>query len=165
MVAAAGTGDPSLWEVGALGPARQLWVSKLMQSQCCGNVKLRYGTLRSFSRKQCFIVPAQTQWTRVQRLSPENKGISPYIPLQAGYRSKKQSSTHLWLHVTPLAISFSQCYVTFMFQFFKFYLPALPSLPLSHQNTTYFFSGPLPCYITSPFDARIRLRSKSIILI
>jgi hypothetical protein len=39
----------------------------------------------------------------VQRLSPENKEVSPYIPLQAGYRCKKQSSTHLWLHVTSLA--------------------------------------------------------------
>jgi hypothetical protein len=58
-------------------------------------------------------VLAQTQRTPVQRLSPKNKGVSPCIPLQAGYRSKKQSPTHLWLHVTSLAISFSQCYVTF----------------------------------------------------
>jgi hypothetical protein len=36
-----------------------------------------------------FIVQAQTQGTRVQRLSPENKDVSPYIPFQAGYRSKK----------------------------------------------------------------------------
>jgi hypothetical protein len=53
-----------------------------------------------------FIVLAQTQQTRVQRLSPKNKGVSSYIPLQAGYRSKKQSLTHIWLHVTSLAISF-----------------------------------------------------------
>jgi hypothetical protein len=64
------------------------------------------------------------------RLSPENKEVSPYIPLQAGYRSKRQSSIHIWLHVTSLDISFPQCYVTFFkFQFFKFYLSALPSLP------------------------------------
>jgi hypothetical protein len=88
----------------------------------CGNLKLRYGTLRQFSRNQCFIVPAQTQWTHVQRLNLENKGVSPYILLQAGYRSKKQSSTHIWLHVISLAISFPQCYVTFiMFQFFFFF--------------------------------------------
>jgi hypothetical protein len=75
-------------------------------------------------------VPAQTQQTHVQKLSPENKEVSPYISLQAGYRSKKQSSTHTWLHVTSLAISFPQCYVTFfMFQFFKFSLSALLSLP------------------------------------
>jgi hypothetical protein len=92
-----------------------------------------------------FIVPAQTQWTRVQRLSPEKKGVSSYIPLQAGYRSKKQSTTHIRLHVTPLAISFPQCYVTFFtFQFFKFYLSALPSPPpvsSSEHQPVCFFSG------------------------
>jgi hypothetical protein len=56
---------------------------------CCRNLKLRYETLRQFSRKQHFILLAQIQQTRVQRLSPKNKGVSPYIPLQAGYRSKK----------------------------------------------------------------------------
>jgi hypothetical protein len=53
------------------------------------------GTLRQFSRKQHFIVPAQTQWTHVQRLSPKDKEVSPNKPLEAGYRSKKQSSTHM----------------------------------------------------------------------
>jgi hypothetical protein len=101
-----------------------------LTTQCSRNLKLRYGTLRQFSRQQHFIVPAQTQQTHVQKLSPENKEVSPYISLQAGYRSKKQSSTHTWLHVTSLAISFPQCYVTFfMFQFFKFSLSALLSLP------------------------------------
>jgi hypothetical protein len=79
---------------------------------------------------QCFFVLTQTQQARVQRLSPENKEVSSYIPLQAGYRSKRQSSTHIWLHVTSLAVSLPQGYVTFfMFQFFKFYLSVLPSLP------------------------------------
>jgi hypothetical protein len=45
-------------------------------------------TRDSEARKQCFIVPAQTL-TRVQRLSPENKGASLYTPLQAGYRGNK----------------------------------------------------------------------------
>jgi hypothetical protein len=49
-------------------------------------------------RKQCFIVPAQTQWTCVQRLSPENEEILPYIPLQAGYKSKKQDLIQIWLY-------------------------------------------------------------------
>jgi hypothetical protein len=51
------------------------------------------------------MVLAQTQQTPVQRLSPENKGGLPYIPLQAGYRNKKQSLTHIWLHATLLATS------------------------------------------------------------
>jgi hypothetical protein len=96
-----------------------------------------------------FIVPAQTQQTHVQRLSPKNKGVSPYIPLQAGYRSKKQSSTHIWLHVTSLAISFSQCYVIFMFQFFKFYLSALLSLPRLIRTQPVSFLPPLSA--TEPF--------------
>jgi hypothetical protein len=29
------------------------------------------------------------QWNPIQRLRPENKGALLYIPLQAGYRSKK----------------------------------------------------------------------------
>jgi hypothetical protein len=122
---------------------RHTWKIRL----CCGNLKLRYGTPRQFSRKQCFIVPAQTQWSHVQRLSPENNEVSPYVPLQAGYRSKKQSSTHKWLHVTLLAISFSQRYVNFMFQFFKFYLSAVPSLPpasLSEHRLSVSFLVLLP---------------------
>jgi hypothetical protein len=38
------------------------------------------------------------------KAEPENKGVSPYVLLQAGYRSKKQSTTHIWLPVTSLAI-------------------------------------------------------------
>jgi hypothetical protein len=55
--------------------------------------------------KEATLVLAQTQRTRVQRLSSENKGVSPYRPLQAGYRSKRQGLTHIWLHVTLLASS------------------------------------------------------------
>jgi hypothetical protein len=93
------------------------------------------GIPTQFSRKQHFIVPAQTQQTPVQRLSPENKGALHYIPLQAGYRSKKQGLTHMWLHTTIVYMQpYPQCSVTFfMFRFFKFYLPAMPF--------------PSPCYI------------------
>jgi hypothetical protein len=50
-------------------------------------------TWGSEARKQCFIVPAQTQQTHVQRLSLENKGVSPYVSLQAGYRGKTTTTT------------------------------------------------------------------------
>jgi hypothetical protein len=46
--------------------------------------------------------------TRVQRLSPKNNGLSPYLPLQAGYRGnkiKKQGLTHIWLHAILQATS------------------------------------------------------------
>jgi hypothetical protein len=46
-------------------------------------------TLRQFSRKQCFIVPTQTQQTRVQRLTLRTKRVSPYVSLQAGYGGNK----------------------------------------------------------------------------
>jgi hypothetical protein len=109
-------------------------------------------------------VLTQTQQARVQRLSPENKEVSFYTPLQAGYRSKKQSSTHIWLHVTLLAISFPQCYVTFfMFQFLSFISLFYHPFPLPHyQNTAFLF---LSCYIIPLFDDRTHLQSKSIILI
>jgi hypothetical protein len=58
----------------------------------------QHRTLRQFSRKQHLIVTAQTQQTHVQRLSPENKEVSPYIPLEAGYRSKRQGLIHIWLY-------------------------------------------------------------------
>jgi hypothetical protein len=58
---------------------------------------------KAVSRKQRFIVPAQTQQTHVQRLSPKNKGVSPYIPFQAGYRSQKQGLVHIWLYLILLA--------------------------------------------------------------
>jgi hypothetical protein len=51
-----------------------------------------------------FILLCQQTWqTHVQRLSLENKGVSPYIPLQAGYRSKEQVLIHIWLYLILLA--------------------------------------------------------------
>jgi hypothetical protein len=80
----------------------------------------------------------------------EQRGLTLYT-LATGYRSKEQSSTHIWLHVTSLAVSLPQCYVTFfMLQFFTFYLSAMPSFPpatLSEHKLVCFFSGPLSCYI------------------
>jgi hypothetical protein len=70
---------------------------------CCENLKLSYRrTLRQVSRKQCFIVLAQSQQTYVQSLSSKNKGVSPCVPLQ-GYRSKEQGLIHIWLYLILLA--------------------------------------------------------------
>jgi hypothetical protein len=52
-----------------------------VSKKCCGNLNLRYRTLRQFSRKQCFIVLAWIQRTRAHRLSLGNKEVLPYIPL------------------------------------------------------------------------------------
>jgi hypothetical protein len=78
---------------------------------CCGSLLVEKRDSEAVSRKQGYIVPTQTQRTRVQRLSPKNKGVSPYIPLQAGYRSKKQGLVHIWLYLI-LLITLSQCYMT-----------------------------------------------------
>jgi hypothetical protein len=40
-------------------------------------------------------MPAVAQWIHIQKLSPENKEVLPYIPLQAGYRSEKHSLVHM----------------------------------------------------------------------
>jgi hypothetical protein len=61
---------------------------------------------------------------------------------------KKKKLNHIWLHVTSLAISFPQCYVTFMFEFFKLYLSALPSPSAvsSPEHSLSLFWPPLSCY-------------------
>jgi hypothetical protein len=77
----------------------------------------------AISGKQCFIVPAQTQQTRVQRLSPQNKGSHL---MQAGYRSKKQGLIHVGLYLILLA-TLPWCYGTFP----SLVLPDLPRVQIS----------------------------------
>jgi hypothetical protein len=71
--------------------------------------------------------------------------------LQAGCRSKEQSSTHLWLHVTSLAILFPQCYVTFIISILQILSLcfAILSPCLIRTQPVCFFSGPSPCYTTT----------------
>jgi hypothetical protein len=112
---------------------------------CClvmGNYKLKYRTLRQLHRKQQFIVPAQTQWTHVQRPCPENKGVSPYISILASRLQKQKARSnpclvifnsigYFTLVLRNVPSSFHpQCYVTLStFRFLSFYLSAMPSLP------------------------------------
>jgi hypothetical protein len=94
-----------------------------------------------------FIVPAQTQQIAIQRLSPENKGVSPYTLLQAGYRNKKAKLNPHMAACDFIGYSFPQCYVTFMFQIFKFYLSALrfpPHLIVRTQSVCFFSAHPFP---------------------
>jgi hypothetical protein len=90
-----------------------------------------------------FIVKLEAaQQIHIQRLSPKNKGISFYIPLQAGYRSKKARFNSYIVACNSVGYFIPQCYVIFfMFRFFKFYLPAMPSPPpatLSEHSLAYF---------------------------
>jgi hypothetical protein len=58
---------------------------------------------KAFQEAIFISVPALAQQIHIQRLSPKNKGVSPYIPLQVGYRSKNQGLTNIWLNATLLA--------------------------------------------------------------
>jgi hypothetical protein len=58
----------------------------------------KWGT-KTFREIIVISVPAAAQWIHIQRLNPEYKGALPYISFQTGYRSEKQSLTHIWLLV------------------------------------------------------------------
>jgi hypothetical protein len=68
--------------------------------------------------------------------------------LQGGYRSKTQSSTHIWLHVTSLAISFPSAMWPSCFPFLSLISLLCHPFPLLHyQNTNLslsFLVTPLP---------------------
>jgi hypothetical protein len=71
--------------------------------------------------------------------------------------SLQKQKAKLNVHVTSLDISFPPCYVTFMFQFFKFYLSALSSPPpasLSEHSLSVSFLSSSFLLHYSPFDAR-----------
>jgi hypothetical protein len=98
-------------------------------------------------------MPAMAHWIYIQRLSHENKEVSPCTPLQTSYRAKSKLSPiygcmQLYWLLNP------QCYVTFFtFRFFKFYLPAMPSSPPFHiirKQTCLFLFWPSPWLHYSP---------------
>jgi hypothetical protein len=103
----------------------------------CGNLKLRYGTLRQFSRKQHFNVLEQTQWTRVQSLSPENRILTLYTLASRLQKQKAKFIPHM------AAYDFIGCfisYVTFSSNFLSFICLHCHLFPLPHyQNTACLF--------------------------
>jgi hypothetical protein len=89
-------------------------------------------------------VPAVAQWIHIQR---KNKVVSPYIPLQAGYRSKKQGLTHIWLRATLLATLLPVLHD--LLSFVSLLCHPLPPATLSEHRLAcffFFFFGPPPCY-------------------
>jgi hypothetical protein len=60
---------------------------------------------KAFLEAMFISVPVVAQQIPIQKLSPENKGALPSIPLQAGYSSKKQGLTPMWLYASLLATS------------------------------------------------------------
>jgi hypothetical protein len=64
---------------------------------------------------------------------------------------------YMVLHPSDFSAPLPQCYVTFFtFEFLRFYLSAMPSLPPCYliRTRACLFSDPPPCYIIPPFDAR-----------
>jgi hypothetical protein len=57
---------------------------------------------KAFQEAMFIGMPAVAQQIPIQTLSPENKRTLPYIPLQGGYRSKKQSLLNIWSHASVL---------------------------------------------------------------
>jgi hypothetical protein len=55
------------------------WVPK----KCCRSLLAEIQDTEAIYQEATFIVLTQTHWTHVQRLSPENKEVSPYIPFLA----------------------------------------------------------------------------------
>jgi hypothetical protein len=81
-------------------PFRNLTSGAKTWNGACSVIGNSNGDMDSEARKQHFIVLAQSQQSHGKRLSPKNKGVSPYVSLQAGYRGnkiKKQGLTHMWL--------------------------------------------------------------------
>jgi hypothetical protein len=71
---------------------------------CCRRAQTETERAPKLSGRRLLSKPAVTQWTRVQRLSPQNKGGLPYIPFRAGYRNKGYSLSHTWSYAISLAI-------------------------------------------------------------
>jgi hypothetical protein len=101
-------------------------------------------TWDSEMRKQGFILPAQMP-VECPKLSPENKGVLPYVPLQASYRGNKIKTRFNpymvicnWIGYFTLVLVpfYPYCYVTFTIGFFRFYLSAMPSLPPCYSIRT-----------------------------
>jgi hypothetical protein len=50
---------------------------------------------KAFQEEIFISVLASAQQIHIQRLSPENKGASPYIPLHAGYRARSKVNPYV----------------------------------------------------------------------
>jgi hypothetical protein len=91
---------------------------------------------QGFSGSNIYSVLAVAQWIHSQRLSPENKGVSPYIPLRAGYRSKKQGLIH---KVSCNSVGYftpSDLWHSSHLDFLSFLFAMPPPLPLLHYQNT-----------------------------
>jgi hypothetical protein len=89
-----------------IGPQEMLW-----------DVQAGKQDTKAFWEAMFIGMPAATQQSHIQRLSPEHKEALLYIPLQADYRNEKQSLTHTWLLIISLATSLSMLCDHFLVEF------------------------------------------------
>jgi hypothetical protein len=94
--------SPSDKEVEILSPNPRMSPSEILW-----DVQTGKRDTKAFGEAMFIGMPAVTQWIHIQKLSPQNKGALPHIPLQAGYRNEEQSLTHIWLLIISVATSFT----------------------------------------------------------
>jgi hypothetical protein len=100
-------------------------------------------------------VMAQTQWTYVQTLTlREQRDLTLYTLTSRLQKQGARFNPHM-ITCNYIGYYTPQCYVTFfMFRYFKFYLPAMPSPPpcyIIRTQTCLLLYGPPPCYSIPPF--------------
>jgi hypothetical protein len=111
---------------------------------CCGNLKLRYGTLRQLSRKERFIVPADSADACPKAEPREQRDLTVYTLASRLQKQKARSNPYMVIfnstgYFTLMLCDFPppQCYLTLsMFRSLRFYLSAMPSLPPCHVIRT-----------------------------
>jgi hypothetical protein len=69
-----------------------------MEIQCCRMAQAETGH-QSFWEAHLLSKPAVTQWTLVQRLSPENKGGLPNVTFRTGYINRGSTACPIQSHM------------------------------------------------------------------
>jgi hypothetical protein len=89
--------------------------------KCRGNLKLRYGTLRQFSRKEHFLVPAQTQRIHFKGWAQRTKRSHLIYPCKHVTEAKSKAQPtygYMWLHwlfYSPSVMWPSSCFSSLSF--------------------------------------------------
>jgi hypothetical protein len=120
---------------------------KIVQSYHCGNLKLRYGKLRQFSRKQYLLCQHRLSGLMSKGWAPRAKGSHLIDPCKQVTEAKsKAQHTYgcMWLH---WLFHFPSVLWPSWFNSLSFISLLCHPFPLSHQNTAcLFLFWTSPCY-------------------
>jgi hypothetical protein len=117
---------------------------------CCRNLKLKNGILRQCSRNQGFIMPEQTQWTRIQGWDSRTKRSHLIYPFKQVTRAKSKTQPKYgcmwlyWLFHFPSAMWPASCFSSLSF---ISALPSLPSASLSEHSLSASLLALLPAIL------------------